>query len=48
MLAMVRDKKNLTLLDSLQPWAEKLAMIDDNNLRGQFYRIQEQFATIIF
>jgi hypothetical protein len=48
MLAMVRDKKNSTLPDSLQPWAEKLAMIDDDNLRGQFYRIQEQFATIIF
>jgi hypothetical protein len=26
----------------------KLVMIDDDNLRGQFYRIQEQFATIIF
>jgi hypothetical protein len=48
MLAMVRDKKNLTLPDSLQPWAQKLAMIYDDNLRGQFYRIQEQFATIIF
>jgi hypothetical protein len=48
MLAMVRDKKNLTLPESLQPWAQKLAMIDDDNLRGQFYRIQEQFATIIF
>jgi hypothetical protein len=41
MLAMVRDRKNLTLLESLQPWAQKLAMIDDANLRGQFYRIQE-------
>jgi hypothetical protein len=48
MLAMVWDHKNLTLLESLQPWAQKLAMIDDDNLRGQFYRIQEQFATIIF
>jgi hypothetical protein len=34
MLAMVRDKKNLTLPDSLQPWAQKLAMIDDDNLQG--------------
>jgi hypothetical protein len=41
MLAMVQGKKNLTLPDSLQPWAQKLAMIDDDNLRGQFYRIQE-------
>jgi hypothetical protein len=48
MLAYVRDKKNLTLPESLQPWAQKLVMIDDDNLRGQFYRIQEQFATIIF
>jgi hypothetical protein len=23
-------------------------MLDDDNLRGQFYRIQEQFATINF
>jgi hypothetical protein len=48
MLALVRDKKNLTLPESLQPWAQNLAMINDENLRGQFYRIQEQFATIIF
>jgi hypothetical protein len=41
MLALVRDKKNLTLPESLQPWAQNLAMIDDENLRGQFYRIQE-------
>jgi hypothetical protein len=39
MLAMVQDKKNLTLPESLQPWAQKLAMIDDDNLRGQFYCI---------
>jgi hypothetical protein len=32
MLATVRDKKNLTLPDFLQPWAQKLAMIDDDNL----------------
>jgi hypothetical protein len=48
MLAMVRDRKNLMLPESLQPWAQKLAMIDDDNLRGQFYRTQEKFATIIF
>jgi hypothetical protein len=41
MLAYVRDKKTLMLPESLQPWAQKLAMIDDDNLRGQFYRIQE-------
>jgi hypothetical protein len=34
MLVLVRDKKNLTLPESLQPWAQKLAMIDDDNLRG--------------
>jgi hypothetical protein len=47
-LAMVGDQKNLTLPESLQPWAQKLAMIDDDNPRGQFYHIHEQFATIIF
>jgi hypothetical protein len=47
MLAYVRDKKNLMLPESLQPRAQKLAMIDDDNLR-QHYRIQEQFAIIIF
>jgi hypothetical protein len=34
MLALVWDQKNLTLPESLQPWAQKLAMIDDDNLRG--------------
>jgi hypothetical protein len=31
MMAYIRDKKNLMLPESLQPWAQKLAMIDDDN-----------------
>jgi hypothetical protein len=48
MRAYVRDHHNLTLPISLKSWAEHLAMIQDNQLRAEFYRIQEQFATIIF
>jgi hypothetical protein len=48
MRAYVRDHHNLTLPNSLKAWAQQLAMIHDKDLRAEFYRIQEQFATIIF
>jgi hypothetical protein len=48
MRAYVRDHHNLALPNSLKSWAEHLAMIQDKDLRAEFYRIQEQFATIIF
>jgi hypothetical protein len=44
----VRDHHNLTLLNSLKSWAEHLAMIQDKDLRAEYYRIQEQFAMIIY
>jgi hypothetical protein len=34
MMSYIQDKKNLTLPESLQPWAQQLVMIDDDNLRG--------------
>jgi hypothetical protein len=48
MQAYVRDHHNLTLPNSLKSWAEHLAMIQDKDLRAEFYRILEQFATIIY
>jgi hypothetical protein len=48
MRAYVRDHHNLTLPNLLKSWAEHLAMIQDKDLRAEFYRIQEQFATIIY
>jgi hypothetical protein len=48
MRANVRDHHNLTLPNSLKSWAEQLAMIQDKDLRAEFYRIQEQFATITY
>jgi hypothetical protein len=48
MQAYVRDHHNLTLPNSLKSRAEHLAMIQDKDLRAEFYRIQEQFATIIY
>jgi hypothetical protein len=38
----------LTLTNSLKSWAQQLAIIQDKDLRAEFYRIQEQFATIIY
>jgi hypothetical protein len=48
MRAYVRDHRDLTVPKALQPLAQNLAMINDENLRAEFYRIQEQFATIIY
>jgi hypothetical protein len=38
----------IDLPNSLKSWAEHLAMIQDKDLRAEFYRIQEQFAMIIY
>jgi hypothetical protein len=48
MRAYVQDHHNLTLPNSLKSWAEQLAMIQDKDLRAELYRIQEQFAIIIY
>jgi hypothetical protein len=39
MWAYVRDHHNLTLPNSLKSWAKLLAMIQDKDLRAEFYRI---------
>ena len=43
----VRDCQMLTLPSSLRGWAERLAQIDDDNLREDFFRIQTQISEII-
>ena len=43
----VRDCQMLTLPCSLRGWAERLAQIDDDNLREDFFRIQTQISKII-
>ena len=42
-----RDCQMLTLPSSLRGWAEKLAEIDDDNLREDFFRIQVQISEIM-
>jgi hypothetical protein len=39
MRAYVHEHHNLTLPNSLKSWAEHLAMIQDKDLRAEFYRI---------
>jgi hypothetical protein len=48
MRAYVRDHHHLTLPNSLKSWAKHLAMIQDKDLRAEFYRIQEKFTIIIY
>jgi hypothetical protein len=47
MWGFIRDQEHLTLPASLKPWAEKLAAIEDRDLRKEFYRIQDMFAQTI-
>lgn len=47
MRAFVRDARNSALPSSLQAWATTLARIQDDELKQEWYRIQNQFATII-
>lgn len=48
MRAFLRDQQNLTLPSHLRQWAESLARIHDSDLRQEFFRIQQQFAGIIY
>ena len=48
MRAFERDQENLTLPSQLRPWASRLALIQDGDLKEAFFRIQQQFAEIIF
>jgi hypothetical protein len=47
MRGFIQDQEQLTLPASLKPWAEKLAAIEDRDLRREFYRIQDMFAQTI-
>jgi hypothetical protein len=43
----VRDCQNLTLPSALRGWAERLARIDDNDLREDFHDSQVKLSHII-
>jgi hypothetical protein len=43
----VRDSQNLTLPSALRGWAEKLARIDDDDLREDFHATQVKLSHII-
>jgi hypothetical protein len=47
MRGFIREQEHLTLPASLKPWAEKLASIEDRDLRREFYRIQDMFLQTI-
>jgi hypothetical protein len=48
MQAFVRDQQDLTLPDHLKQWAAGLAAIQDKDIRQDFFRIQGEFAGIIY
>ena len=48
MRAFVRDQRDLTLPDHLKQWAARLAAIQDKDIRQDFFRIQGEFAGIIY
>ena len=47
MRAFVRDQQQLTLPAHLKHWAERLSVIQDADLRQEFFRIQSELAGII-
>ena len=47
MRAYVRDQQILTMPDQLEDWAIKLARVEDDKIREEFYNIQQSLATII-
>jgi hypothetical protein len=47
MRAIVQDEHRLTTPSSVRGWAEEQAMIEDAELRDDFFRIQNQIATIL-
>ena len=48
MRAFVRDQQELTLPDHLKQWATRLSAIQDADIRQEFFRIQSEFAEIIY
>ena len=48
MRAIVRDHNHLLLPNNLKYWAASLAAIQDTDIRQEFFRIQSEFAEIIY
>ena len=48
MRAFVRDQQQLTLPNNLKEWAARLSAIQDADIRQEFFRIQSEFAEIIY
>ena len=48
MRAIVRDHNHLLLPNNLKDWAASLSAIQDADIRQEFFRIQSEFAEIIF
>jgi hypothetical protein len=47
MRAIVQNEHRLTTSSSVRGWAEEHARIEDAKLRDDFFRIQNQIATIL-
>jgi hypothetical protein len=47
MRAIVQNEHRLTMPSSVRGWAEEHAKIEDTELRDNFFRIQNQIATIL-
>ena len=48
MRAIVRDHNHLMLPKNLKEWAARLSAIQDVDIRQEFFRIQSEFAEIIY
>ena len=48
MRAIVRDHNHLLLPNNLKDWAARLSAIQDEDIRQEFFRIQSEFAEIIY
>ena len=48
MRAIVRDHNHLLLQNNLKDWAARLSAIQDEDIRQEFFRIQSEFAEIIY
>ena len=48
MRAIVRDHNHLLLPNNLKEWAARLSAIQDEDIRQEFFRIQSEFAEIIY
>jgi hypothetical protein len=48
MQAFVRDQENIRLSAHLQQWARHLAIIQDSDLKREFFHIQTRLSSIIW